>query len=201
MTIKAVFFDFGGVIGRTEFQAPRQHLAERLRMEYEQLVELVFASESSMRASIGEITEDEHWRVVMGKLGLPDSEREAFTEQFFGGDVVDRVLLDFLGSLRPAYRVGLISNAWSGLRAWLAARGHDRVFDEMVISAEIGVMKPDERIYRIALDKFGVAAGESVFVDDFPENVECARAVGMHAIRFREPGMMKEELTRLLREG
>ncbi len=199
MTIRAVFVDYGGVIGRTEFQAPRQHLAERLGMEYEQLVELVFGSESSVRASLGQICEDEHWSVVIGKLGRPASELPAIRDQFFAGDVVDRELLAFLGSLRPGCKVGLISNAWSGLRSWMAARDYDRAFDEMIISAEAGVMKPDARIYHLALEKFGIAAAESVFVDDFPENVEGAKTVGMQTVLFREPEETKEELQQLLR--
>jgi len=200
MTIKAVFLDFGGVISRTEFQAPRQHLAERLELEYEALVELVFGSESSRRASVGAISEDEHWNAVMSKLKLSAAEMQVVREQFFAGDVVDQDLLDFLGGLRPKYKVGLISNAWSGLRPWMVGRGIDRAFDEMIISAEVGVMKPEKRIYQLALEKLGVAAAESVFVDDFPENVEGAQAVGMQTIRFKEPEKAKEELQRLLQE-
>jgi len=49
MTIKAVFFDLGGVILRTEYQAPRQHLAERLGMEYEDLSTLVFGGETATK--------------------------------------------------------------------------------------------------------------------------------------------------------
>ena len=52
MSIRAVFFDFGGVIQRTEFQAPRQHLGERFRMDYEDIDKLVFGSESARRASV-----------------------------------------------------------------------------------------------------------------------------------------------------
>jgi epoxide hydrolase-like predicted phosphatase len=199
MTIKTVFIDYGGVIGRTEFQAPRQHLAERLGMEYEDLVKLVFASESSIQASLGTISEDEHWQVLMGRLRLPAQELDAVRDEFFAGDLVDRDLLAFLKGLRPKYKVGLISNAWSGLRGWLADREFDQAFDQMVISAEAGVMKPDARIYQLALEKMGAAAAESVFVDDFPENVEGARAVGMQAMLFKEPEKAKEELQQLLR--
>ena len=46
MTIRAVFFDFGGVIMRTEFQAPRQHLAERFKMDYDDIDKAVFGSDS-----------------------------------------------------------------------------------------------------------------------------------------------------------
>lgn len=198
MTIRAVYFDNGGVIVRTEFQAPRQYLAERLGMEYEDLVNAVFESETSKQASIGLITEDEHWAAVMRRLHLPGSQAQAIRDEFFAGDVIDLALLAYLRSLRKKCKVGLISNAWSGLRPWIISRKFEDVFDAMIISAEVGMAKPDPRIYQLALEKLGVAASESVFVDDFSENVEGARAVGMHAIHFTRPEKALQELKQLL---
>jgi epoxide hydrolase-like predicted phosphatase len=198
MTIRAVYFDNGGVIVRTEFQAPRQHLAERLGMEYEALVSQVFESETARQASIGLITEDEHWAAVMRVLHLPGSQAQAIRDEFFAGDVTDLALLDFMRNLRKKCKVGLISNAWSGLRSWIVNRKYDDAFDALVISAEVGMAKPDPRIYHLALEQLGVAASESVFLDDFPENVEGARAVGMHAIHFTRPEQALQELKQLL---
>jgi putative hydrolase of the HAD superfamily len=101
-------------------------------------------------------------------------------------------------SLRGRFKVGLISNAFSGLRPWIVEKKFADVFDAMIISAEVGIMKPDARIYRIALEKLGVDASESVFLDDFSENVEGAQAVGMQAIHFTQPDQALEELKQLL---
>jgi epoxide hydrolase-like predicted phosphatase len=197
---KAVFFDLGGVIVRTEFQAPREHLAERLGMEYEDLVKLVFDSPSSIRASHGEISDKEHWAEVTKRLRRPASETETIREDFFAGDIVDREILDFLQTLRPHFFVGLISNAWPDLRDYIARQKFDDAFDHMVISGEVGVMKPEPRIYQIALEQAGVNPDEAVFVDDFFENVEGCRAVGMHGIHFRDPETAMQELKDLLDE-
>jgi epoxide hydrolase-like predicted phosphatase len=198
MTIRAVYFDMGGVILRTEFQAPRQQLADRFRMGYDDLVELVFDCTSCQQASIGTISEDEHWADVIRRLHIPESETQTVRDEFFAGDIIDLHLLDFLRSLRGKYKVGLISNAWSGLRAYIVSKKFEDAFDAMIISAEVGVMKPDARIYRIALEKLGVAPSESVFVDDFVENVEAARAVGMQAIHFTGSEKALKEMKRLL---
>ncbi len=198
MTLRAVYFDLGGVLVRTEFQAPREHLAERLGMEYEGIIKAVFESETSRKASIGAISEDDHWAAVMRKLRLPASETQAVREEFFAGDVIDRKLLDFMRELRKTMKVGLISNAWSDMRPWIVKEKFDDAFDAMIISAEAGVMKPDARIYQIALEKFGVAPAEAVLLDDFLENVEGARAVGMAAIHFTQPEQALEELKQLL---
>ena len=198
MTIRAVFFDLGGVIVRTEFQAPRQHLAERLGMEYEGLVRLVFESETSRQASLGLISEDEHWAAVIRRLHLPESQTQVVRDEFFAGDLTDIALLDFMRGLRRKYKVGLISNAWSGLRPWIVRKKFEDAFDAMTISAEVGVMKPDARIFQIALEKLGVVPAEAVLLDDFMENIAGARAFGMQAIHFAQPEQALKELKRLL---
>lgn len=197
--IRAVFFDFGGVIARTEYQAPRAHLAERLNLEYDDLVRLVFESETSRTASVGAIRADEHWAAVMRRLKRPASEAKAIRDEFFAGDVVDRALVDFIHSLRPRFKTGLISNAWDDLREWLLREKIAEAFDHIVISAEVGMVKPKAEIYLLALKQLDVSPSEAVFVDDFLENVEGARAVGMSAIHFRDPDSALDELKHLLK--
>ncbi|MFH1524688.1 MAG: HAD family phosphatase [Chloroflexota bacterium] len=196
--IRAVFFDLGGVIVRTEFQAPRQHLAERLGLEYDDIVKAVFEGETSRQASIGAISEDEHWAAVMHRLHLPASETQAVKDEFFAGDLTDLKLIDYMRELRKTLKVGLISNAWSGLRSWIVKEKFDDAFDAMIISAEIGIAKPDAHIYQIALEKLDVVPAEAVFLDDFPENVKGAHAIGMAAIHFAQPDKALEELKCLL---
>lgn len=198
MTIRAVFFDFGGVIGRTEYQAPRQHLAERLGMEYEDVVKIVFQSPSSDRAAIGKISAEEHWAEITKRLRRPVSETETIRDEFFAGDVIDREIVEYLRSLHPDYYVGLISNAWPDLRDYIIEQKFEDAFDHMVISAEVGVMKPEARIYQIALEQAGVSPNEAVFVDDFYENIEGCQEVGMHGIHFQSPQQAMGELKQML---
>lgn len=198
MGIRAVFFDLGGVIVRTEYQAPRQHLAERLGMEFEDLVRLVFESETSRTASIGAISEDAHWEAVARRLKRPQ-ETAAIRAEFFAGDVLDHALINFIRSLRPRRKTGLISNAWSGLREYIVQQKFEDAFDSLVVSAEVGVMKPKAEIYLFALEQLGVSPGEAVFVDDFIENVDGARAVGMSAVHFKEPEQAIAQLKKILK--
>lgn len=198
MSIKAVFFDLGGVILRTEYQAPRQHLAERFGMDYEDIDKIVFGSGSAVRAAVGEIDEEDHWLTVMKVLKLPPSEYERVRENFFAGDVLDHSILNFLRSIKPKYRTGLISNAWSGLRAYIQREKFDDAFHHMVISAEVGVAKPDPRIYHIALEQLQVGPKEAVFVDDVLENIEACEQVGMRGIHFKSPETIIKQLKDLL---
>ena len=198
MNIRAVFFDLGGVILRTEYQAPRQHLAEKLGMEYDDLVKVVFDSESGYKASIGAITPDEHWAAVIKRLKRPASELEAIRHEFFAGDIIDRTLLEFLRSLRGTYKTGLISNAWGDLRDYIVRERFDDAFDHMIISAEVGAVKPEAKIYKIALEQAGVQANEAVFVDDFAVNIEGCEKVGMQGIYFEDAESTLLQLRELL---
>lgn len=189
MSIRAVFFDLGGVLLRTEYQAPRQYLAERFGMDYEDIERIVFgggSNDSAARATLGEITEEEHWLNVMRVLRRPAGDYERIREEFFAGDVIDHSLLDFLRSLKPKYKVGLISNAWSGLRSYIEREKFDDAFHHMIISAEVGVAKPEAKIFHIALEQLQVKAKEAVFVDDVLENIEACAKVGMKGIHFRD---------------
>ena len=199
MTIKAVFFDFGGVIMRTEYQSPRQGLAERFNMDYEEIDRLVFNSESARRASVGEITEEQHWLGIMKRFKLPASEVRAFSNSFFGGDVIDRPLVEFIRSLKGRFHTGLISNAWNGMRDFLTRERIIDAFDTVIISAEVRVMKPDAKIFELALTQAGVRANESLFVDDLAVNIEACEKAGMKGILFRDPQEVLKELNQLLK--
>lgn len=199
MKIGAIFFDFGGVIQRTEYQSPRQHLAERFGMDYDDIDKLVFTSESARRASLGEITEDAHWSNVLTRLKRPTAEMQTVRDEFFGGDVIDINLVHFIGSLRGKFHTGLISNAWSGMRAFLEKEKLIDLFDTVVISAEVGVMKPEARIYSIALEQAGVKAEAAVFVDDVQANVDACQALGMKGILFNDPLGAMDQLKTLLK--
>ena len=198
MSIKAVFFDLGGVIVRTEFQAPRQLLADRLGMEYEDLNKIVFDSESGLKASIGEISSEDHWAAVIKRLKRPTSELVSIRDEFFAGDIVDRTLVEYIRSLRGKYKTGLISNAWGDLRDFIAREKFDDAFDKMIISAEVGAMKPEVKIFQIALEQFGVSPNEAVFVDDFLINIEGCEKVGMKGIHFKDPESALKQLKKLL---
>ena len=76
--------------------------------------------------------------------------------------------------------------------------GFDRLVDEMIISAEEGIVKPDERIYQIALDKLGVEPEETVFLDDLRVNVEAARQLGIKAVQFFNPSQAISDIRALL---
>jgi len=93
--------------------------------------------------------------------------------------------LDLARGLRGRYKVSVLSNADVSLRERLEREGMLSIFDDVVISAEVGVAKPEAAVFRMAAERLGLAPAECVFVDDWDKNVEAAREVGMHALHFR----------------
>jgi len=199
MTITTVIWDVGGVLVRTEDGSPRQQLADRLKLERMELEELVFGGLSGDKAQLGQISTEEHWKNVLHRLNLQDEALEEFQRIFWAGDRIDFELVDYIRSLRKQYKTGLLSNAFSDLREVLTSTWKIAdAFDQMVISAEEGLVKPNPSIYRLALDRLEVEAGQAVFIDDMPVNVEAARQVGMYAIQFKHPEQARLELEKLL---
>jgi epoxide hydrolase-like predicted phosphatase len=199
VSIQAIYFDIGGVLVRTEDKTPRDQLAARLGISREVLNDLVFSGEQGQRAQCGEISAAELWEGVRKFLHLPVEAMPQVRQEFFGGDRLDTGLLDYIRILHQHYKTGIISNALDNTRSMIENRwGMTDAFNTIIISAEVGVMKPDARIFQIALQSLGLPPHEAMFVDDFADNVEGARAVGMHAIQFHNPEQIRLDLEAIL---
>ena len=193
---RAVVFDVGGVLLRTDDHGPRRKLAESMGLTEAQLHDAVFESPLARSATLGTVREEALWADVARRFNRDASQMAAFQAGFWGGDVYDVDFMAWIGALRPRVSTGLLSNAWSGARdAFINRFACYRYVDSVVISAEEGVAKPDSEIYRICLRRMGVSAEETVFVDDFARNVDAAIRLGMRGILFtsREQAMAEIE--------
>ena len=198
MTLRAVIFDFGDVLVRTVDTSLRAAWEQRLGLPLGGAEQIVFGNENDYSAQLGRVSATEHWRQVGSQLGLDDAALRRFREDFFAGDQLDLRLVTFVRRLRHRYHLGLLSNAFGDARQAFAAKfGLLDLFHSVTISAEEGIMKPDPRIYRIALARAQVAPEEALFVDDMARNVEGARAVGMQALHYADPAAARRELARL----
>jgi len=199
MSIQAIIFDLGGVLLRTADYSPREKLATRLGLDRRGLEELIFGRESGDRAQRGEITIRQHWDNLCQELDYTPAELQALVDEFFRYDEIDHELLDYVRKLKKTYKTGLLSNAWDDLRQVIAQRWHfEDAFDDMVISAEVKLAKPDRRIFELAVRRLDVEPGQAVLVDDMQRNIDGARAAGLHAIRFLSPQQLQADLELML---
>jgi epoxide hydrolase-like predicted phosphatase len=77
----------------------------------------------------------------------------------------------------------------------------DGLFDELIISAEVKITKPDPRIFHLAVERLQVQPAEAVFIDDIAENVEAARKEGLHGIQYLEFEQTISEINQYLSAG
>lgn len=179
-------------------ETPRQALAERLSVSLNELNRLVFDSDTATRAMVGELTIDQHWQAIGSALNVAQAELPQLRAEFWSADVINEELVQFIHQLRKDYKIGLLSNAWDDLRQVLETRipiGH--LFDDMVISAEVRIAKPELGIYLLAVERLGIRPQEAAFVDDILENVEAARRAGLNAIHYTTNQQLFSELKAL----
>jgi epoxide hydrolase-like predicted phosphatase len=197
----ALFVDFGGVLTTSVWDSfdafCREHGLEQ------GAVKALFRDDPAALADLreletGRIAEAEFERRFAERLGL--EEAIDLIDSMFRGMLPEPIMVEAVRAARRAgVRTGLISNSWS-------TDHYDRellaeLFDDTVISGEVGVHKPEPEIYLLACERLSVKPSACVFVDDLRENCDAAEAVGMMAILHRDPGRTVAEIERLLGMG
>ena len=89
---------------------------------------------------------------------------------------------EVLETLSKTHRLGVISDTWPSIQQQLEYLGISKYFSFETYSCYVGVFKPDRRMYADALEKCGVSAEETVFIDDGPRNLDGAAALGIMPI-------------------
>lgn len=198
-SIRSIVWDVGGVLIRTEDPIPRLALAKKFGMDRLALEALVFGSGAQVPGQLGQISFEDHWAEVARQLHLDTAEIRDFERQFFAGDVLDIQLVEVIRQLKSKYKTAVLSNAFSNLRHLLENEWQIAdAFDYLVISAEVGMMKPDPRIFEHTLNVSGEPASATVFIDDSPVNIQAAHNCGIDAIRFTSHVQIMQELKKRL---
>jgi putative hydrolase of the HAD superfamily len=148
----------------------------------------------------GECTNEEFEAALAAQLTHVDGRPvvpDGLLARMFAAGAVENAMLDLIRALRRAgLRTALLSNSW----------GNDdyprdlfpELFDVVVISAEVGMRKPEERIFRHTASLLGLEPEECVFIDDIAANIVAGEAIGLIGVHHREPGPTALRLTELL---
>src|SRR3982074_266220 len=187
MPVRAVVFDIGGGLEDTPPTgvAERWEATQGLRPgELNERLGGVWEA-----GAIGAISEGEVHRSVGRLLGLDEAQVSAFVQdiwtEYLG--TLNAELAGYFSSLRPRYRTAMLSNSFVGAREREQERyGFGDITDLIVYSHEVGMSKPDPRIYRLTCDRLGVRPEQVVFLDDRPDFVEAALEAGITPILFQD---------------
>jgi epoxide hydrolase-like predicted phosphatase len=120
-------------------------------------------------------------------------------QQMVLGLVRNQELLNYVQQLRPQCKVGVLSNCRAGLfEEFFSDEERARLFDAVVVSSEVGLMKPQPEIYLLACQRLGVRPQEALFFDDLAGYCNAAVGVGMHAAVYTSNHQAMQEITALL---
>lgn len=197
--IKAITFDYGGVIKINEsdlFNDIAKYLnitREELNKEYFSLNHLFNTQEKSY---------EDVMTLVVSKFNVSDEAKDyvlnLMKENYTKYHLNDE-LIDFIKELKNKdYKIALLSNNSSKLRETLIKDGISDLFDEIVISAEVGCQKPQPEIFDILFNKLSVQPNEVVFVDDTLKSLEGADKIGYIPVLFKDNKILKTELSNIL---
>ena len=186
MTIKAVSFDIGGVLETVaDLDEWLEALRRRLRLDQATLEAGLVSVDPRNLIGTGAMSETEFRAGYRDAFGFSEAEADDFMTRmwdWYCGEL-DTELFAFAESLRPAYTTGIISNSADGARREEQARYRfEQLVDDIVYSHEVGLVKPDPKIYELACERLGVEPNELVFVDDTQICVDGAAAIGIHAV-------------------
>jgi putative hydrolase of the HAD superfamily len=181
MAIRAVYFDIGGILEITPDTGWQKKWDPTGAVNQEEL-ELIWRAGAVGWMSIAEVEKN---LAALFKLDADAFQRFSadMWADYLGTPNIE--LMDYFRALRPRMKTGIISNSFVGAtEREEAAYAFSSMCDHVVYSHEVGIEKPDPRIFHLALERLGVEAAEAVFLDDVQTNVAAARAVGMKAVLF-----------------
>lgn len=201
--IRWLLFDVGGVLERVDDDEWPVRFGERwaarVGLTPEELDRRVAAAalpDSQTRSGV----EEHYWAGFAAAIGADAATlaeiRRDFWDAYCG--TANEVLLGEARSLAGRVGLAILSNSGDGAREEEERRyGFSRVFDPILYSHETGVSKPDPRAFAIALEALNADAAEVLLLDDRPENVAAARALGILAHLHRDD----EATLRVIREA
>ena len=202
MTIRAVMFDFGGVISTSPFEAfARFESQHGLPTDFIRTVNATNPDDNVWaRLERSEITIDAfgpRWGAEACALGHEVDGRRVL--EMLAGEIRPQMVAA-IAACRGSFKTACLTNNFASVERAVSNEVADvyALFDAVLESRLLGVRKPDPRFYELACQALGVQPDESVFLDDLGVNLKPARALGMHTIKVSDPDMALRELEEVL---
>lgn len=175
--IKAVIFDCFGVLVESSY---RRFFDGYLSDKPEIVRKINLLSEQSARANI---TIDDFYHQVSELTGISESEiRNHLSYHPPNIELLNHIR----DELKPSYKIGLLSNVSSDRLDELFTDDQVKLFDGIVLSYAVKMIKPEREIYLLAASRLGVLPSECVFIDDVERYATGAKSAGMQAIVYRD---------------
>jgi FMN phosphatase YigB (HAD superfamily) len=189
-----IFFDVGDVLIADCIGLKFKSLQQKYHLSLEALHALRKAHRKD--ADLGHISDPQFWQLVLQACGITATPDDWDLEPYYLEVPGTRDIVNQLS--RRGYRLAIITD---DSREMALARqnryGYSGVFEKVIVSSHLGIVKPDERIFRFALGEMHVAPEQSVFIDNLQTNLDGAQRVGMQTILFTDAANLQRSLTAL----
>lgn len=193
--IRAVVFDFGGVIVNFTPSDLEKFVSELFHLPIETVKKSLFAAGGDLIE--GKITEDSFWRNYASSVGrqLPKNWEKIFTSFLLEKTIVNQAVMDIVKNLqKKKLLTPLLSNISPMQLKIFKNVGYFNLFNPLIFSCEVGFKKPDRHIFEFLLKTINLKPHECLFVDDDENNVDAASHLGIHFIRFQSDLHLFHEL-------
>lgn len=192
--IKAVIFDWGGVLIDKPGKGIREYCAKQFGVSKDAFIEALNPFMPLFNS--GKINEDVLW----SKIGIALKKHPPKTNSLWGDAFRDiyipkEEMWDLVKTVKKnGYKAGFLSNTELASVEYFKEKGYPKLFDATIFSCVEGFSKPAPEIYKIALKKLAIKPEEAIFIDDREDYIEGAKVVGLRTILFHSPQQVKEEL-------
>ncbi|MFH1833195.1 MAG: HAD family phosphatase [Candidatus Levyibacteriota bacterium] len=191
--IKAIIFDHGGVLSNYLAPGVIAYASKKLSVPRKKFLKALSKYKPSFQK--GEISEKEFWQKITTGLNLPMPKVRSFWLDAVLSTYNPRkdIFLLVKQLKKQGYKIALLSNTELPVANYVKEKKWEN-FDLFIFSCEVGMIKPDKKIYKLALEKLNVMPEEVVYIDDKEKNVQGAINSGMHGILFTTKNNFVKEL-------
>lgn len=193
--IKAVVFDVGGVL--CEWEGVCREFAREIGVEEKEFIEVFikYSFDPETGSDLGYMTMDEFFDKLAQGLGVPERAKD-WRRRFVPGFKRIEPTYKLVEELKGKYKLALLTNSKIGLwDEWKEGKLRED-FEIIIDSSEVHLLKPDERIFMILLEKLNLKPEECLYIDDTKEYIQAAEKLGFQTVYFQEP----EESVKLIRK-
>lgn len=195
--IEVIYFDLGKVIVDFDHFRAAKELSKVTPLSLNEALAVLSDAELVSEYETGRLSSQEHYRKVCQRLKI-DISIERFRE-LWGSMFLPEPLLSepFLQALRKRYRLKLLSNT-NEMHFDFVIQHYPilSLIEDRLLSYQAGCMKPETRIFELAIKKAGVAPEKIFFTDDRPENIDAAQRAGIQALLFQSESQLKRDMLR-----
>lgn len=197
--IKAIIFDAGGVLHTSVSKEVKKDICQTMGVTEKEY--LAACKNIIPIYNTGRITDEkEFWIrfVEFTKSRAEIPEYSLWSREFIHKYHQNREVMEIARKLKKnGYTIAVLSNTIEPHAKIVRDKGGYSPFDVVTLSFEVGVRKPDPKIYKFTLSRLGVDAEETVFIDDSDENVQAATALGIHGVVFKDAHQLETELNNI----